>query len=112
MLSFICYFFPAVISLRLFEALSKSSLSLKKCIYRFCCNTLLINFLCLAVKKTVFHTANNPMLLDSSDMLPIVALNYMIIAVPFAAVIALAEVLLSKRIKITVEEKADEAEKE
>lgn len=52
------------------------------------------------------------MLLDSSDMLPTVALNYMIIAVPIAAVIALAEVLLSKKIKITVEEKADEAEKE
>ena len=108
MLSFICYFFPSVISLRIFESLTKTSLTLKQCIFRFCTNAFFVNFTCVAIKKLILHTANEPLLSTSGDMLPVVAFHYMIMAFGISVIFVVAEVLLSKNIKITVEEPADE----
>ncbi len=108
MITFICLFFPAVVSLWLYEALAKTSLGLKKCIFRFCLNSLIINFVCFVAKKFVFDTASYSLYIEG-DMLPSTALNYLIIALPIAVILVLAEVLLSKKIKITVEENRDEA---
>lgn len=107
MIAFICLFFPAVISVWIFELLTKNQLSIKKCIYRFCLNSILINFLCFFIKKVFFNTATYP-LYYAPDMLPATAINYLIIAVPLAILIVLSEVLFSKHIKISVEENNDE----
>ena len=103
MVAFICYFFPAVFSLWLYEALTKNSLSAKKCVFRFCSNTMFINLGCFGIKKYILHTADLPILLDG-DMLPIVAFNYLVMALGIAVILLLAEILLVKNVKITVEE--------
>ena len=108
MFAFICYFFPSVISLRIFESLTKTCLTLKQCIFRFCTNAFFVNFTCVAIKKFVLHTANEPLTSTSLDMLPSVAFNYMIMAFGISVILVVAEVLLSKNIKITVEEPNDE----
>ena len=96
MLALICYFFPAVISVWMFEALAKSRLTLKQCIYRFCGNALFINFILIAVKKFILNTAANPLITSEGDMLPSVAFNYLIMVVPIAALLALFEVFFLK----------------
>lgn len=103
MIAFICYFFPAVFSIWLYEALTKNSLNIKKCIFRFCSNAMFINLGCFGIKKYVLHTADYPILLDG-DMLPGVAFNYLIMALGVAIILLLAEILLSKNAKIVVEE--------
>ncbi len=110
MIAFICYFFPSVIALWLFESLTKSSLSLKHCIFRFCRNALVINGLCFAAKKFIFKNATSPIYYDN-DMTPSVAFNYIIMAVVAAVVITVLEVLISKNVKIAVEGASDEKEK-
>ena len=108
MIAFICLFFPAVFSIYVFEGLAKSDLNLKQLIFRFCTNCLLINLICFAVKKFIFQTADQPFFYISTDMTPSTALNYIIIAMVTAIIISVAEVLLSKKVKFSVEENAIE----
>lgn len=111
MIAFICYFFPAVLSLWLFETLTKNNLSWKECLFRFCSNALFINFICFGIKKFILHTAGEPICSNSADMLPIVAFNYLVIAIPVTVVLVFAEILLPKKISITVEENTNETTK-
>ena len=107
MVALICYFFPSVVGLWLFESLTKISLNLKQCIFRFCGNALSINFFCFATKKLVFKTALEPMY-SHTDITPSVAFNYIIMAVFFAVLLTVFEVLISKKVKISVEDVEDE----
>ncbi len=111
MIAFICYFFPAILSLWLFETLSKQNISLKKCIYRFCLNSVLINFLCFATKKFVLHTDGAPMLYEGADMIPSTAFNYIVMAIFFTLILVVLEILISKNVKVIVEDNNDEAKK-
>ena len=107
MLAFICYFFPAVVGLWVFETLTKENLSVKHCIYRFCWYTVLSNLCCFILKKIVFRTADAA-LVTGGDMVPAVALNYLVISLAMVLVFVLCEVLFFRKIKISVEEKEDE----
>lgn len=111
MLAFICFFFPAVISVCIFDNLSKNALKVKNLIYRFCTNIVLINLLCLLIKKFILFTIGAP-LCQSGDMMPSVALNYMILSLPIAIVLPLVEIFLSKKVKFTVKEDENEEKKE
>lgn len=104
MIAFICFFFPAVISLWLFEALLKRPLCRKQWLYRFCTNTLLINFICFGIKKFFLQTADSPLYSLNTDMYPSAAFNYMLMAVPAAIILVVFELLLSKKVKIELKE--------
>lgn len=110
MIAFICLFFPAIVSVYIFESLTKINLNLKQLLFRFCTNTLLINALCFIAKKILFKTAADPLYYFSTDMTPSTALNYILLAVIFAVAITIAEVLLSKKIKITIENEIEDDE--
>lgn len=109
MLGFICFFFPAVISVCVFEVLSRRNLRFKNLLYRFCANAIVINFICLLIKRFVLGTIGEPLVV-SGDMPPSIALNYIVMAVPISVILVLAEIFLSKKVKFTVkeDENADE----
>lgn len=108
MLAFIALFFPAVVSVWFFESLAKTEFSLKESIMRFCTNALIINLLCIAVKKFFFATGEFS-LYSEGDMVPNVAFVYIIMALFFGACVTLVEVIFSKKIKsVSAEEVSDE----
>ena len=104
MIAFICLFFPAVLSVCMYERLTKRELGFKRIVYRFCINALIINFICFLSKKLFFGTAEAPLYTFETDMRPTVAINYIITAVAVAVALTLFEVLLSKKVRIYVEE--------
>ena len=103
MIQFICLFFPGVLSVWLYEYLSKNDLSRKKWFCRYTLNVLLINVFCFAVKHYFLKTAMLSLADPSGDMLPSAALNYCIIAVPMAIVFAVVQAFLGKHAALTVE---------
>ena len=109
MIAIICYFFPAILSIGLFEKLSKKALSFKGWIYRFCFNSIAINFLCFAVKRFLLHTDGLAML-TNGDMIPSVAFNYILMAVPIGIVSAVLQALISDKVKLSVEDNKNEKE--
>lgn len=110
MLAFIALFFPAVVSVWLFESLAKTEFSVKQTIMRFCTNALLINFLCVIVKKFILGAGAEP-LYTEIGMVPNVAAVYITMALIFGICIAVIEVVFSKKIILTVEEEPDESKK-
>ena len=108
MIAFICFFFPAVVALWLFESLTKANLNMKQCIFRFCGNVLSINFLCFAAKKFVFKTGFEVMYSNVCDITPSAAFNYIVISVFFAVILTVFEVLISKKVKVAVEDVENE----
>lgn len=99
MVTLIALFFPAVLSVWIWEAVSKASVSNRKCAYLYSLNVILINFACFALKRWVRHTGDLPL----GDMTPKAAINYMVVAVVIAVTLALVEVFLYKRVRIQVE---------
>ena len=110
MLAFICLFFPAAASVFIFESIAKREFSAKQSLLRFCTNALIINLLCLLVKKFVFFTAAEP-LYTGGDMVPNVAVVYIAMAIVFAVIVAFIEALFSKKVTVAAEEETDEEEK-
>ncbi len=110
MISAICIFFPAVLSVWLFEALSKQNLTLKPWIYRFSLNSVIVNGLVFMVKWLVTDTSSELLALPSADMTPDVAIRYLVMALPIAAVAAVVEALLVGKITVSVSEENDESE--
>ena len=115
MIAFICLFFPAAASVWIFEALTKRNSGLKKTIFLFCTNALIINFLCFLMKKFIFGTADVPLYSLQYDMYPTVAVNYILCAAGVAVVLAVIEALLAKKVKLSIDSENDnekESEKE
>ena len=108
MLKLICVFFPAVLSVWLFEAISHKQLTLKAWVYRFCLNAMLCNGFVFVVKTLLTHTSQELLNLIGADMMPAVALRYLIMALPAAVAAAALEALLTKKIDISVGEDEDE----
>ena len=108
MLSLICIFFPAVLSVWMIEKLSRKELSPKDWFYHFVSNTVWINMICFLVKKVVLGTASATRfgLLDDIDAST--ALNYLIIALAAAVIVTFASLLLPKWIRFSVEDDANE----
>lgn len=111
MLKFICVFFPAVLSVWAFEALTKQQMGIKHWVYRFCLNSVICNgFVCL-LKIAVTHTSHELLNQAVSDMSPDIALRYLVMALPAAVAAAVIEALLNKGISVKVSENSDEGEK-
>lgn len=104
MLTFICLFFPAVLSLRILEALAPQKLDLKHCVYTYCTNALLINFACVGAKTVILGTGAAPLCEGGWDMLPSAAFVYMIMAMACGVFIAVLELLLSRHVTFAIEE--------
>ena len=107
MIAFICLFFPAVISVWIYERLMKCRLAARQWCYHYVLSNLAVNFVCFLVKKVFLHTAGLPLYSLSTDATPDTALKYLIMAVPAAAVFAVLASLLKKHVKLTVEETVD-----
>ena len=104
MIAFICLFFPAVLTVWLYEHLRQTELSRKQWLYRYCINTLFVNLACFAAKRLLLGTADAPFVNLYTDVTPAAALNYLGLAIPAAVVLAFVQVLLSKHANITVED--------
>lgn len=100
MVTLIVLFFPAVLSVWIYEALCKVSLSRKQWLYRFALDTLLINWLCFAVKKWILGTAAAVISSFAADMTPAVACNYLIMAIPLAVAIGVLQVITKKVVRV------------
>ena len=107
MIAFICLFFPAAASVWIFEALTKRDSGLKKTVFLFCVNALIINFLCFLMKKFLFGTADAPLYSQQYDMYPTVAVNYILCAAGIAVILAVIESLLVKNLKLSVDKEKD-----
>lgn len=108
MVGFICYFFPAVVALWIYEWLTKENLSIKKCIFHFCTNTIVTNFACICAKKFITKTANSPFGQYGGDFLPEMAFQYLLVAVATAVAWAVLEAVVSKKLKIVIEDVENE----
>ncbi len=102
MVTVICLFFPAVISLFIYDSLLKKSLSKRKLLFFFCINTVVINGICFAVKSFILSTGREALYNLYTDMTPDVAVRYLIMAIPVCIVLGIGEVFLSKNVKVTV----------
>lgn len=107
MLIFICLFFPAVVSLRIYEALRREKLTLKQCVYHYCTDALLINLACLGAKTILLGSGGAPLSEGSWDMLPSAAFVYIIMALCCGVFLAVFQVLLSRHMAVAVEESRD-----
>lgn len=96
MIAFLCIFFPAVIAVWLLEALDRRHLDRRTWLYRYCGYALAINFLCFAIKKLVFQNAMYPLYELATDMIPSTAVNYLLMALPIAVGLVIAEVMIRR----------------
>lgn len=108
MIQFICLFFPGVLCVQLFEHLAKVQLGRKAWLCRYTLDVLLINLFCFAVKHFFLGTSMYALADPSGDMLPSVAMNYCILAIPMAVVLAVVQVFTKKHAALTVEGEPDE----
>lgn len=110
MITFICLFFPAVLSVWIYEKLVKTNLNTKQWLYFYTAGNLFINLLCFLVKKVLLGTAANALYTLQADITPSAACNYLIMAIPAAVFLAVFAALLRRHITITVEDDDDAAE--
>ncbi len=109
MIELICYFFPSVLCLWLFESFTRQKLSLKRCIYRFCGNAVIINLFCFALNTYLIKA---PVTLTFTT-----AFYYLVMAIPFGIILTIVQSILADTTKLTleaipVEENVDEKTEE
>lgn len=104
MVAFIALFFPAVLSVWIWDAVSKAPVCNRRCLYLYSLNVMLINLGCFAIKRWILHSGEYPL----GDMTPTSAINYIIAAVFLSVVLALVEIVLYKRVRIQVESNTGE----
>ena len=109
MIAFICLFFPAVLSVWIYEKLTKTDLKAKQWLYFYTAGNLFINLLCFVAKKILLGTAANPLYTLETDITPSAACNYLIMAIPAGVFLAVFAALLRRHIAITVEGDDDAA---
>lgn len=106
MVALICLFFPAVVSVWIYEALTKEALTGRKWGNLFAFHCLAILFACILVMRFFLGNAHEYVL--NGDMHLQHACNYLVLAIPVTVVLPVIEVLLKKNVKITIEEQADD----
>lgn len=102
MIEFICLFFPALISLVIFQKLIKKELTFIKSISVYALFNLSINGLVFLIKTYVLGTGNAS-LINGNDMTPSIALNYLIMAIPISLAVAIIVALVYKNIDLKIE---------
>ena len=103
----ICLFFPAVLCVCIYEKLSKGTLSPRRWLYTFALDTVCINLFCFAVKSYILGSGGQPLRPDGINMTPHAALNYLIITVPAAVLLAVAAAFFSKNVSVKIEENGE-----
>lgn len=106
MVTLIALIFPAVLSLWIWETISKTSMSNRKYLYLYSLNMMLVNLGCFALKKWLRHTGEYPL----ENMTPSGAINYIIVAIVLSVALALVEAFLYKRVRIQIESNTEEGE--
>ena len=104
----ICLFAPAILCVCIYEKLNKTTLGLRGWMYHFVFDTLFINLFCFAVKSWLLDSGGQPLRPDGVNMAPNAALNYLIITVPTAVILAVAAAFLTRRVKVEIEEDGNE----
>ena len=102
MIEFICLFFPALISLVIFQKLIKKELTFIKSISVYALFNLSVNGMVFLIKTYVLGTGNAS-LIYGNDMTPSIALNYLIIAIPLCLFFAVIFALIYKNIDLKIE---------
>ena len=110
MITFICLFLPAVLSVWIYEGLTKQDLSVKRWVSFYGVNVLFINFFCLMMMRLVLDQAGTYLYNRETDIEPYVATNYLILAIPAAVVLGVVFALLHKNVKIELEARDDAKE--
>lgn len=105
MITFIILFFPAVISLLIFERINKATLSKRTLIYLFSTNVLIINLACFTVKLFFSRGANKPFDELLNNMTPFDAFIYILISLVVAVLAALVESFIRKNVEVSIEVK-------
>lgn len=103
MIDFLCIFFPPVLALGLFELITKKPLTLKRGLFRYCTYGVLINFFSFWITLYAF-TVETSYFLGYMNA----ALIYLGISFGVSLILVFGEILLSKKIKISVEDNTDE----
>ncbi|MBO4938123.1 MAG: hypothetical protein J6C98_03865 [Oscillospiraceae bacterium] len=103
MITFICLFFPPVLSVFLYEKIQKIRLDLRSFFGYYCLDVVMVNLICFMVKHFVLNTASDSM----ADLTPAGAMNYLVLALAAAVVMAFICVFAKKNVKIS-KEVADE----
>lgn len=114
MLVFICLFFPAVISLAIYEKLTEETLTIKKTVYFYILFNLLINFFILAIKTFITGSGDTYLPIDLGINIS-TATFYMITALPLAVIISFIAALIKRNVKVEIkndESKIEETKNE
>ena len=109
MITFIILFFPACLSMWLYEHVTKVDLSVKRWVNLYAVHNLLINFTCMMLMRLVTDQAGSYLYDRNIDIPAITATNYMVKAIPVALGVAVIAILLHKTVKVQLE--SDENEK-
>ena len=108
LIEIICLFFPALLCVCIYEKLSKVTLNIRHWLYAFALDTLCINLFCFAVNSCILGSGGQPLRPDGINMTPHAALNYLIITVPAAVLLAVAAAFFSKNVSVKIEENGNE----
>lgn len=103
MVTFIMLFFPAALSMWLYEHVTKTDLSVKRWVNLYAVHNLLINFICLMLMRLLTDQANDRLYNREIDIPPYVATDYLIKAIPVAIVLGLIAIALHKTVKVELE---------
>ena len=90
MITFICLFFPGILSVWLYEKVSAKQLTTKQWFYFYTTAVLFVNLFCFLVKRFLLGTGSMHMFNLYEDITPSAASNYMIMAIPAAMVWAVS----------------------
>ena len=107
MVTFIILFFPAALSMWLYEHVTKTDLSVKRWVNLYAVHNLLINFACMMLMRLVTGQAGDYLYNREIGIPPYVATNYLILAIPVAIAVAVAGILLHKTVKVELESNED-----
>ena len=102
MVTFLCLFFPAALSVFLFEEITHQKHGVRKLAFLYTADVIGVNFLVFAIKRWVLKSAEAT-LLTGSDMAVSTAFNYLVMAIPIAVIAAVVFSFLSKRVRLDVE---------
>lgn len=107
MITFIILFFPACLSIWLYEHITKTDLSVKRWVNLYAVHNLIINFTCMMLMRLVTGQAG-VYIYDREIGIPaITATDYMIKAIPVAIAVGVLAILLHKTAKVELEANED-----
>ncbi len=107
MVQFICLFFPALVSVLIYEKLKKDAMTTRKYICMYALFNLGINFVCFFVKTLILRTGS--ILMNAAgDMTPDIALRYLVMAIPLGVIAPVVLALIGKHSDVHIEDVPDE----